>query len=455
MQLLQGLHIYINIDNFNDILAIEEKNTKTINHSLHALDTFFSLIESYGKRIYPKTFEIEKITGARLHLYIRDELDFASRAMQTIALYAYWLCDLMNNDIPKYKTLGYFRISIGAAWGRFYISKVITDDGYSEETTIGHVANYAAKLQTRATQGCICIDEDIFESLPNTVKQKCEKRTDSKIKEYGHGCYYITHLSNLQSSMTITQRDKEYAEQRANSINLKDIEYTGVRMQLDFQDLSTKQCKWMNGIPVFADIRGFTSQFAEDDSNLEVMVNKTTQILREMYRTTTVHGGVHVQFQGDRELSLYHNIPARVQNEADQVERLCYKPAVLGAMRLIDAVKPYSVHIGVGQDFGRLFATRIGARGEKDNILLGRTVIKADYMEDKNAGNDQIAITPEIYNGLLAEDKNLARQFKKDEGGNYITTIGHGEYLRAIMFNKQKGNSTNGRYNKAWGGQTV
>lgn len=94
-----------------------------------------------------------------------------------------------------------------------------------------------------------------------------------------------------------------------------------------------------------------------------------------MYYVSMKHGGIHVQFQGDRELSLYHNIPGESNNGISNPEKKCFKAAVLASMRMIDVVKPYSVHIGVGENFGPLYATKLGYRGEKDNILLGETVI--------------------------------------------------------------------------------
>ena len=232
--------------------------------------------------------------------------------------------------------------------------------------------------------------------------------------------------------------------------NLKDIDFAAVRAPLNFGNLSKTQCKKLDGIPVFADVRGFTCQFEEDDSNLEEMAQKTQQILSAMYQVSTEHGGIHVQFQGDRELSLYHNIPGQNVSGVYQSEQKCFKAAILASMRMIDNVKPYKVHIGVGEDFGRLFATKIGARGEKDNILLGETVILADTMEDKHAGEDQVAITTEVYNGLKSEDANLANQFKK-VGNCFIATIGYKEYVSNVSFQQQRTNTDRNNYNGAWG----
>jgi len=77
-------------------------------------------------------------------------------------------------------------------------------------------------------------------------------------------------------------------------------------------------------------------------------------------------------------------------------------------------------------------------------------VIQADVMEDKNAGEDQIAITAEVYGGLKSEDANLANQFKK-VGDCFIATIGYQQYLSNVSYQQQRTNTARNNYNGAWG----
>ena len=63
-----GIHFYINIINLDDVTEVEEKNTGEVRHTIHALDTYFSAIETYGKKHYYQSFIVEKITGSRLHI---------------------------------------------------------------------------------------------------------------------------------------------------------------------------------------------------------------------------------------------------------------------------------------------------------------------------------------------------------------------------------------------------
>ena len=449
MKRISGIHFYINIVNYNQIILDEESRTGNVTHAIHALDTFFTSIETFGKAS-AKSFVVEKITGSRLHLYVVDELLPAFRVVKDVSIYAYRLSKFINTEIPKYKTLLNFIINIGVAHGSFYDFEFTTEDGFSETTTIGYAANFAAKLQALSGSNKISISEDIYDSLTMDEKKNYEQVYESSIKKYDQDKYFTASLALLIPYATIPDSYMLAAKDYANKVNLGDIDYSGVRAPLNFRNLSKTQCKKLEGIPVFADIRGFTCQFNEDDSNLEEMAKKTQQILESMYRVSTCNGGIHVQFQGDRELSLYHNVPAQTENGYSTAEKKCFKPAVLAAIRLIDAVKPYAVHIGVGEDFGSLFATKIGARGEKDNILLGETVIQADAMEDKHAGEDQVAITAGVYEGLKREDASLAAYFKKVDTC-YVATIGYQEFMRNASYRQQSINTSRNNYNGAWG----
>ena len=449
MKKQMGIHFYINIVNFNQIILNEEAKTKEVTHSIHALDTFFSSIEKFGKKNYPKSFVVEKITGSRLHLYVIDEIQAAFDVVRTVSAFAYRLTSVINNEIQKYRTLLNFQIQVGAAHGDFYDFEFKLSEKDSEITTIGYAANYAAKLQVLSGPSCIAISQDIFNSLPPETRMLFERIVSQEVKKYSQECFYRLALKSLKPAIPIDDSDIDFAKGYANSFNLSDIQLSEAHSAINFRDVSTTQCKKVFGIPVFSDVRGFTRQFSPDDSNLESMTIKTQAILGAMYEVTTKHKGIHIQFQGDRELSLYHDLPSRTIDGILQPEFKCFKQAVLASMRMIDRVKPFSVHIGVGEDYGQLFATKIGARGQKDNILLGETVIQADIMEDHKAAEDQIAITHEVYNGLKEEDPFLASQFKSI-GNYYIATIGYDDYLRCKASQQQLENTSHKNYNPAW-----
>lgn len=100
----EGMHFYINIPNLDQVVIDEETKTGKVNHSLHALDTFFSMIESFGKKHFPQSFVVEKITGSRLHMYVTDSLNEAFEVVAEVSGFAYKLTSYLNHEIAKYKT---------------------------------------------------------------------------------------------------------------------------------------------------------------------------------------------------------------------------------------------------------------------------------------------------------------------------------------------------------------
>ena len=439
MRKKQGIHFYINIRNFADIVEKEENDTGNVVHSIHALDAFFSSVEAYGKNHYPDTVIIEKITGSRLHMYVdNSNVDDAFSATSNISKYAVALSRYMMDNVSKYKTLSYFEIQIGASYGHFY-EFVFRDNSIEELTTIGYVANYAAKLQNLSEPDHILISQSIYDDIVSTKKSLFIPKHFEEIKKYDQSVCYDAEVRSICDSMDYTEDFNSFLT-IANKINLQDMNFRSADKRLSYQNLSKTECKKIYGIPLFADIRGFTSQFDENDLNLEEMTNKTQNVLQSMYDAVNYCKGVHVQFQGDREMALFHNYSTYT----------CEEDAVQAGLRIIDVVKPFHVSVGVGEAIGKLFAAKIGARGEKDNILIGRTVLDADDCEDKYAKENQLVITEAVYAELAKKNKTLAEQFSYMGNHMYFTKKSYQEYL---FYQEQKclnSNNKNQTYNGAW-----
>lgn len=438
MKKLEGIHFYVNVANFNDVVMDEETRQGKVNHSIHALDTFFSSIESFGKKEFPDTFVVEKITGSRLHMYVLNDIVESYEVVEEVVKFAGDLTKYLNNDIAKYKTLLGFKIQAGACFGSFYNFEFKRENA-DEETTIGYAANYAAKLQGLSNIGAIAISSNIFDILEHEKKTIFVKHDSSKVQKYGEDCYYEMPIVKLSRKLDYTEslsKSREYA----NKINLTDMIFRKPTKSVTFDDLSKKECKEVEGIPLFADIRGFTSQFDNDDTNLEEMSIKTQDILTAMYNQVEQNKGIHVQFQGDREFALFHNYS----------EYECYLDAVKVGLKMIDAVKVYGVSIGVGQSFGKMFAAKIGARGEKDFLLIGATVIEADKNEDDNAKANQLVISNDIYVALKRINSKWADIFTKADG-YYYTTSGYNDLTNLIAQEQLRSNNRNNNYNGAWG----
>lgn len=438
MKKLQGVHFYVNVRNFNDVIIKEEENTGKVKHAIHALDTYFSSIESFGKKFFPNEFVVEKITGSRLHMYVLGDVKETYTIVTEVVGYASNLAIYLNNDIPKYKSLTRFDVQVGACFGNFY-SFEFKRNNADEETSIGYAANYAAKLQGLCQNEHFVISASIFDALSSDEQNKYTKRDNSSIHKYGEICYYEAQIMKITGNLA-HEEELKMCKEYANSINLTDMNFRSPNKMVRFNDLSKTEGKEISGIPLFADIRGFTSKFDSEDANLEQMTDLTQKILTMMYNQIEKNNGIHVQFQGDREFALFHNYG----------NYECYEDAVKAGLNLIDAVKEFEVSIGVGQSFGKMFAAKIGARGEKDFLLTGSTVIEADKNEDENAKENQLVISSDIYEALKVKKPNWICAFQKKED-YYYTSIGYEELLISIETEQLKENNRCNNYNGAWG----
>jgi hypothetical protein len=99
---------------------------------------------------------------------------------------------------------------------------------------------------------------------------------------------------------------------------------------------------------------------------------------------------------------------------------------------------------------GKLFVSKIGARGEKDIVVLGYTVIEADGFEDDYAKANQLVIGTEIYQILHTKNIQLAGQFKKLNDHCYYTTVGYKKFMQLLEDNRLEQNNQQRNYNGAW-----
>lgn len=439
MEKRTGIQFYINIINLNDVSEAEENATSEVRHTIHALDTFFSAIEAYGNRHYHDSFVVEKITGTRLHMYvINDDIAKSFEIVSAVSQYAFQLTGFLRDEIPKYKTLIPFQIHVGACYGHFYEFEFRREKA-DEMTTIGYAANFAAKLQIIAPSMHICISENLFNAIDSEQKKSFTKVESSSFEKYEQKYCYRSSLSCLIQKYNF-QRDLRRAGEIASRVNLQEMVFRDASQPLSYDRLSITECKKLNGIPFFADVRDFTSQFDADDSNLKEMAQKTQCILTTMYDTVEKCHGLHVQFQGDREFALFH----------DYQDYCCTTDAVMAGLRIIDEVKSFEVNVGVGQSFGRLFAAKIGVRGGKDNVLIGRTVNEADRNEDKIARKNQLVISSAVYQKLRTETPAMAELFQRVDSQTYYTELGYNAFITRQAQQQLQQDNKQKNYNGAW-----
>ena len=437
MRSFYGSHIYINIANFNEIIEREEKKTKNVIHSLHALDTYFRSIECVGRKYFGNEFVAEKITNSRLHLVIQGELsEIKGNNVLQLAGFAYILAMLFTH-IGKYNSLDQFEIQIGCDYGKVRWFEFSAGE-YREETSIGFSANYAAKLQSTSSLNTIRLSEDVYNCLPENTLKLFEKISDERLKKYTDSPCYTATLSSCADLFSYTS-ESELAHEIAENVNLEDIQMRSINSQLRFERLSKTSCVKFDGVAVMADVRGSTQKFKDDDSNIDQMAELLKNILLTMY-TTMTEKGTHVQFQGDKEFAVFNKTETRN----------CAKDTVIASLKLLDRIPTLTVQIGEGQAYGTMFASKIGANGERDNVIIGSVVNRADENEDLRAEEHQLVIDRNTYLFIQTNDPILASLFSSKDQYTWYTEAGYKDYLSKVQTENFRKSTESRSYNGAW-----
>ena len=423
---LNGIHIYVNINNLNSIIKKEENNTDSLTRTFHSLNTYVCTMEKFAQ-FFHEIVTVEKFTTTRLHFYITTDkgLEIMNKAFIQLSYFSKQLADSMKS-IGKYNKLAPFEIGIGADYGQFVEFEFKDKNTDVEElTTIGSPANRAAKLQSKSKNNEIIISKKLYEILPSLVKNiffGASDVTNEVSSKYYDILPLRAKISNLGNLVDDSYEHKaneclRYANELAQKNNLGAVNFSDARVPVDFEQLSLLNAKKVNGVMLYADIRNFTQKV--DNTPLDEIETFTERVLKGMYCCVNNNDGLHVQFQGDRESGILHHFKER--------EESFIIDALITAMKLLDFVdaennsKNHKEHldIGIGCSIGDIYFSRLGIKNNKFNIAMGETVQEADYAEDVIAGSfgrptSEIAITKELFKALGNCNSKIATTIKKE-----------------------------------------
>lgn len=431
LEIKKGIHLYINVKNFASIVKKDQNKNNDVTHALHALNVFFKCIESYAKSM---EVTIEKVTGARLHLFIDGNTynlneEMVKKLFQ-ISKYAVHCRDIIM-DSPKYKSIPRFIVQMGACYGKFYYYKFVCDK-YEEVTSIGYPANVGAKLQSKAEDGKLLVPYDIFNIGYEKYVFNSIKGTESFAK-YELSRYYIININSLEIDFP-NSIDNKIREEIIN-VSLGEINFSNFKTSFSFDSLSVKNCKEGNAVILMADIRNSTKMYEKNNTNLDEMNLKTQEFMEIMYSTVIEFNGIHVQFQGDREVAVFS--PNNV------------KKAISAALMIQEKIKNINLNVGIGIEYGMLYASRIGVRDEKDNVILGESVDKCDEIEDSKAKCGDTVISKNVIDLLKKQNENdILKIFSKESYPKTNQT--YNSYLESKRVSKSNQNYYDKSYNGAW-----
>ncbi len=431
---IYGAHAYIDVANFSSITALgdTEDSLKALVKALHIYQRGLAwIVETVfdGVRVH--------FQGARLHLLFYRPVDDAAAITAKAVLLSLTVRDFVryvfNPAFPEFVNLAVCAgIDVGDVIG--------TQNGMRgdrELLFVGAAANEAAKILDSGLR----LTSRVYEQLSAQLQGYCE------LADADRGIYRLTgvgkgDLDNLLEDHDIAWNRKTAEDRVAADIEqfeINEITFSSAIEPIDFETLSIKRNKKALAASLYADVTGFTAYVAAaqtEEAKLKAL--EAFHVMRSEFTRVATHDmeGVRVQFQGDRMQVLVHLPDGNAQEIARNATDLAIW--LQSAMEMVvRKVVPgtESLHIAVGVAIGEIVATKLGARGQRDRIVIGTSVLEAAGNEERTEAR-QIGISKAIYDQLLddvqphfawspaakcyvASDLTVTTQERKKEAAKY------------------------------------
>ncbi|MDD2496794.1 MAG: adenylate/guanylate cyclase domain-containing protein [Desulfitobacteriaceae bacterium] len=448
MEKIKGIHFYVNVKNIASILKEETEKDDDLKRTIHRLHTYFY---GFSKLINKLGYQVEKYTGGRAHVLIpiKEEEDLSEQIKTSLKVMV--ACFIYNNDmfnsISKYSQYGYsdFKVHAGMDYGEYTEYEIDDKVNDPEFTTIGAVANNAAKIQSFAPCNYIYILDRYYKKLSSDIKECFTELSEDEMEELKSKLknskvykakYTAIYTKDEMEEISFDLEDiKTAVNEEANKLNISEMSFEEVNIKLDFSRLSRKVNKKMTAGVICADIRGFTKLFNKSDSNLEDLAYVMQELYDTMGNKVNEQSGTKVQYQGDRVVAVFNDY----KDAEDFRLRL-----VKTGMQLNEAIQELNdnpeiserlgnnkLRVGVGCATGQLIATRLGMRSYKDNIILSEAADRADICEERYAESNKIVISKHFYDEIKeeAETENLEYEVLKE----VFTSIGTTGYYQCSL----------------------
>jgi class 3 adenylate cyclase len=407
---IYGAHVYVTVSNFARLASDGD--------GYYAQDDYKRLIQ--GVHIYQR--EVARIVegaaifdglrvhfqGAKLHaLFYRpidDDEQLATRAALLQLVLKDFVRSVFNPAFPYYDD---FSIAGGADLGEAIGTRNGTR-GDRELLFLGSPANHAAKIIGDA--GSLRLTQTLYDALPSDLQEICELIDENNDSLYRLCAISQTDLDALLEAHGIDWDREKCAERIAKDkrrFPLTEISYSSAETLIDVDSLSVYDNKRVTAASVFADVSGFTRYIdaAKTEEEQRTALRVFHAIRREMAKVITDDfDGIRIQYQGDRAQGLFH-LPA---DDTDAIASTAVDAAVGLQSSMEHTLKEIlspdaeSLQLAVGVDFGATLVSKLGTRGHRDRICLGKPVEKAALCEERSAGQ-QIGITKVVREALSVD----------------------------------------------------
>jgi len=397
-----GMHFYIGVPNLGEIIKGEESTNDEVKRAIHRLHTFYTGLIAIAKHFEAS---IEKFSNGRAHIYCvqkdgeADE-DYISRCIKLMIGSLCFVYEVFNN-LGKYSQYPKFKAHGGADYGEFYQYEI---NGMDEFTTIGGVANIAAKIAGASYPKYLNITDVVYAKLPTETKKYFNLLDEEDLEELqkrlkGNPNIYRAIYSDVftddEEIKQLLDDVEEECKTVANSLNLSEMEFENANAKINFNYLSRKKNKHIDAGILYADIRGFTKLFNVSGTNLDALAAVLQDIYDVLNQAADENEGVRVQFQGDRIIAVFNSF----SKEADLDLVRMFRAALVTKVKISELSEQHKellagrkLKIGIGLCYGQFFATRLGKAANKDNHVLGAIAEQGDIAEDRYADDQEIVV---------------------------------------------------------------
>jgi class 3 adenylate cyclase len=411
-----GAHVYTYVANFPRMASAYADDVAEYKRFLQAVH----LYQREVSRIVEDTDKFDglriQFQGPKLHaLFYRPIKD--TKRLAILALFLQFVLKDFTNKVfnPAFPFSEDFTIAGGADIG-YSIGTRNGRNGDRELLFLGPCANYAAKIISSA--GRLRITTELYEELPDNLQEICTKIDDDV---YQINAITQTRLDELLAEYKINW-DREASTERIaedkRSFPLKDIEYSSANTLIDIDALSIRNNKKVMGASIFGDIAGFTAYIdsAETDEKKREALRVLHAIRREMATVVkTDHGGIRVQYQGDRVQGIFH-MPKDDEGRiaTDAVEAAISLQSSMEKTLKQKLPEAAALRLAVGVDMDTTLVSKLGTHAHRDRICLGEPVETAAANEENCAGG-KIGISKRVYEVL---PERLSKHFAYDSGSS-------------------------------------
>lgn len=412
-----GSHLYIDVPNFNELVTECNQDTQEQKKIIRALNT---LQKVQDKLLQEQDLEFMQVQSARTHAInfrpFNDESALVTHSVVCAISHLTYIYDGFNSCFQE---IGNLRCSIGISTGDFLVCN-IGKLGQRDLLSLGNAANQGAKILKDSN--CIHITKETYDLLPSDLQALFEKTKNSKVFKGSNTRWSVyPELKKKYAPDFDLEKLKSLTEDYKDSLPLSDIEISGTTKKLNFDELTERNNKRFYSASIYVDLDGFSAYVdkAYRDGKIKELIPLLNGIISEFQDVVQDHDGVPVQMRGDCLVGTF-NLPTDTDSEVERLEAAIEAAIGLQSsmIELNNFFKDYpDLKVAIGIDAGRIIATKLGHRGEKERIILGKSVAQSEKLQQKHAAGGEIVIAKESYD--LIKNETFKKHFKKTDDGNY------------------------------------